>query len=218
MYTTIMLLFFSFLVLGVGVNFFLFYQEKKNKKSTRFITSERLLVFIIEILIAVIGFGVTLAVTNANEQQVEKEKAICMLEQTVEFTDSQLAREKSYLNMYKNDKIEMDMLIVSSVISLDYYDNVLSNEVILQNADMNIYGEIMRYLEWVEYYDTSARETEDEKMAYSKLYNRYSHMGKVRELLSICCDEMSGDISTEEAIELCREIKYDQDNNFEQKS
>ena len=73
MYTTIMLLFFSFLVLGVGFNFFLFYQEKKNKKSTRFITSERLLVFIIEILIAVIGLSELYNATGIIKKQKVKE-------------------------------------------------------------------------------------------------------------------------------------------------
>ena len=206
-----MLLFLAFLVLRVGVNFILFRQEQENKKSKKFLTSERMLVFIIEILIAVIGFGITLAVTNANELQVEKDKAICMLEQTIEFTENQISREKKYLNMYKEEKIEMSTLLLSSVISMDYYDNVLSNEVLLQNANMNTYGEIMRYLSYVEYYDDSAKTEEDESKAYSKMYNRCSNMKKVKELLTVCCDEMSGEITAEEAAELCKEIKYGDD-------
>ena len=207
MYTKIIILFSLFLIAGIGANFFLFYQEKTNKKSNRFLTSERLFVFIIEILIAVIGFGVTLAFTNANELQFEKEKAICMLEQTIEFTDSQITREKNYLNMYKKEKIDAKMLLVSDVISLEYYDNILSNEVILQNANMNTYGEIMKYMEWVEYYDSTAKTAED-KDVYAKLWNRYSNMKKISELLNICCDEMSGEITSEEALELCKEVKY----------
>lgn len=206
-----MLLFLVFLILGVGVNFILFRQEQENKKSKKFLTSERMLVFIIEILIAVIGFGITLAVTNANELQVEKDKAICMMEQTIEFTENQISREKKYLQMYKEEKIEMSTLLLSSVISMDYYDNVLSNEVLLQNANMNTYGEIMRYLSYVEYYDDSAKTEEDESKAYSKMYNRCSNMKKVKELLTVCCDEMSGEITSEEAAELCKEIKYGDD-------
>ena len=213
MYTTIMLLFLAFLVLGIGVNFVLFRQEKENKKSTKFLTSERMLVFIIEILIAVIGFGVTLAVTNANELQVEKDKAICMMEQTIEFTENQILREKKYLNMYKEEEINMNSLLLSSVISMDYYDNVLSNEVILQNANMNTYGEMMRYLSYVEYCDSSAKEAEDDSKAYSLMKGRCAYMEKVKELISICCDEMSGEITAEEAAELCREIKYGDDSD-----
>lgn len=210
MYTKIIVLFALFLIAGIGANFFLFYQEKTNKKSNKFITSERLFVFIIEILIAVIGFGVTLAFTNANELQLEKEKAICMIEQTIEFTDSQITREKNYLNMYKEEKLEAKALQLSNVISLDYYDNILSNEVILQNANMNTYGEIMRYMEWIEYYDSTAKTAEGDAI-YSKLYNRYANMKKVSELLTVCRDEMRGDITPEEALELCKEIKYDKE-------
>ena len=210
MYTKIIVLFALFLIAGIGANFFLFYQEKTNKKSNKFITSERLFVFIIEILIAVIGFGVTLAFTNANELQLEKEKAICMIEQTIEFTDSQITREKNYLNMYKEEKIEAKALQLSNVISLDYYDNILSNEVILQNANMNTYGEIMRYMEWIEFYDSTAKTAEGDAI-YSKLYNRYANMKKVSELLTVCRDEMRGDITSEEAMELCKESKYDKE-------
>lgn len=210
MYTKIIILFALFLIAGISANFFLFYQEKTNKKSNKFITSERLFVFIIEILIAVIGFGVTLAFTNANELQLEKEKAICMIEQTIEFTDSQITREKNYLNMYKEEKIEAKALQLSNVISLDYYDNILSNEVILQNANMNTYGEIMRYMEWIEYYDSTAKTAEGDAI-YSQLYNRYANMKKVSELLTVCRDEMRGDITSEEAMELCKEIKYDKE-------
>ena len=210
MYTKIIVLFALFLIAGIGANFFLFYQEKTNKKSNKFITSERLFVFIIEILIAVIGFGVTLAFTNANELQLEKEKAICMIEQTIEFTDNQITREKKYLNMYKAEEINDKSLKLSNVISLEYYDNILSNEVILQNANMNTYGEIMRYMEWIEYYDSTAKTAEGDAI-YSKLYNRYSNMKKVSELLTVCRDEMRGDITSEEAMELCKEIKYDKE-------
>lgn len=159
-------------------------------------------------MIAVIGFGVTLAVTNENELQMEKEKAICMMEQTIEYTDSQIAREKSYLNMYNKGTITGEVLLKSDVISIKYYDNILANEVILQNANMNTYGEIMKYLAWVEYYDSTAKTAEDDSSIYAKLYNRYANMKKVKEMLVICCDEMKGEITEEEAAELRKGIKY----------
>jgi hypothetical protein len=36
-------------------------------------------------------------------------------------------------------------------------------------------------------------------------------MKKVSELLTVCRDEMRGDITSEEALELCKEIKYDKE-------
>lgn len=212
---TIMILFLIFIVLGVVFNFYLFRQDQEHKQNSRFLTSERLLVFIIEILIAVIGFGITLAVTNANELAVEKDKALCMMEQTIEYTDNQLSRDQTYLKMYNKGTINSEKLIASSVISMDYYDNVLSNEMILQNVNMNTYGEIMRYLEWIEYYDNGAKTATEDKKIYSKMYNRYAYLKKVRDLLDVCYDEMSGEITEDEAKELCNNIKYGKDDDSE---
>ena len=212
MYTIIFLVFCAFFAVGICVNFVLYRRETQHKKSTRFITSERLFVFFIEILIAIIGFGVTLAITNANEQQVEKDKAIRMLQQTIEYTDKQLTSERSYLNMHKNGKITTEGLLVSNVINMDYYDNILSNEVVLQNANMNTYGDLMRYLAWVEGRDERAQ-TAEESEVYQHLYRRYIFLKQVRELLQVCCDEMSGKITAEEAAERCKEIKADQQNS-----
>ena len=212
MYTVIFLVFCTFFAVGICANFVLYRREKQHKKSTRFITSERLFVFFIEILIAIIGFGVTLAITNANEQQVEKDKAIRMLQQTIEYTDKQLTSERSYLNMHKNGKITTEGLLVSNVINMDYYDNILSNEVVLQNANMNTYGDIMRYLAWVEGRDERAQ-TAEESEVYQHLYRRYIFLKQVRELLQVCCDEMSGKITAAEAAERCKEIKADQQNS-----
>ena len=212
---TIMILFLIFIVLGVAFNFYLFRQDQEHKQNSRFLTSERLLVFIIEILIAVIGFGITLAVTNANELAVEKDKALCMMEQTIEYTDNQLSRDQTYLKMYNKGTINSEKLIASSVISMDYYNNVLSNEMILQNANMNTYGEIMRYLEWIEYYDNGAKTATEDKKIYSKMYNRYAYLKKVRDLLDVCYDEMSGEITEDEAKKLCNNIKYGKNDDSE---
>ena len=43
---------------GIFFNFILFRQDRDERKSRWFFTSERLLLFVVEILIAVIGFGV----------------------------------------------------------------------------------------------------------------------------------------------------------------
>ena len=210
--TTIIFLFFVFLIIGIGCNLYLFRQEQEHKQSARFLTSERFIVFVIEIMIAVIGFGVTLAITNANELELEKEKAIRTLEQTIEYTDGQLKRDASYLKMYNKGEITAEKLKNSSVVSINYYENVLSLEGVLQNAHMNTYGEIMKYLEWIEHYDTTVKDATEGKVIYSKLYYRYTNLKKVRDLLEICCDEMSGEISSEEAAKLCKEVKYDKED------
>ena len=64
-------------------------------------TSERLILFFIEILVGVIGFGATLNYANDNDSKIEKNKAVTMIELAVEYTDFQVDEESIYWNMYK---------------------------------------------------------------------------------------------------------------------
>ena len=225
--------FLVFLVTGVIFSFVLYHQDKGNKKNANFLTSERLLVFIIEIVIAVIGFGLTLSITNANEREIEKDKAIQMLEQTIEYTDKQISMESSYLKMHNKGELSDGSLILSSVINMNYYNNILSNEVILQNADMVTYGEIMKFLVWIENAAERAEEIyEEEKAAqsenadktesesstsrvYKQMYDRWIHLKKTRDMLSICCDELSGKMSREEASKLRKQVKNAEKSGYE---
>ena len=161
MYSSLLILFAIFLFAGIYINYRLFEQDQGKKKSKKFFSSERFLVFTIEILIAVIGFGVTLYITNANERQVEKDKAAQMVSQVIEFTDREITRERSYLNMYNKGTISVESLRISNLINLDYYNNILSTEVVLQNANMNTYGDIMSYLSWIEQQSNAASTAED---------------------------------------------------------
>ena len=152
--------------IGIMFNFILFRQDRDEKKSRWFFTSERLLLFVVEILIAVIGFGITLNVTNNNERQIEKENALQMMEQTISYMDKQIKDERDYLRMYNNEELTAKGLLLSSVVNTEYYESILTNELILQNANMNIQGDIMRYLVWIEQKSERAKEAEDEDEMY----------------------------------------------------
>ena len=208
MYKFLFILFGFFILVGVLFNYLLYRQDRKKDKDIRFITSERLLLFGVEILVAIIGFGLTLSIANYNERQVEKENAIQMMSQVIEFTDRQLDREKNYLNMYKKGTISAKGLRNSNVISLEYYYNVLSIDTVLQNTNMNTYGDMMTYLQWIEQRNQFAREASEEHI-YTYLKQRYNHLIKFRELLSVCHDELAGIITAEEAKQNCHDIKYD---------
>lgn len=201
MYTKLLITFSAFAVVGVLFTFILFRQDKNEKKGGHFITSERLIIFLVEILIAVIGFGVTLAITNANERQLDKEKAIQMMEQTIAYTDKQIVKERSYLNMYDDGDIEANVFLNSSVVNTNYYESILTNELILQNANMNIHGDVMTYLIWIEEGTARAKEAPTEKKMRSEMYWRYAYFIKLRNLLATSYDEMTGVITTEQAQE-----------------
>ena len=199
---------FAFCILfGILISYRLFKQDQGKKKNTKFFSSERFLVFTIEILIAVIGFGVTLSITNANERQVEKDKAAQMVSQVIDYTDRQIERERSYLVMHNNGTITSESLRISNLINLDYYYNILSTEVVLQNANMNTYGDIMSYLLWIEQ-ATDRAQAADEDSVYGPMYTRYRYLKVLRELLQVCHDELAGEISPTEARQRCHDIIY----------
>jgi len=109
--------------------------------------------------------------------------------------------------MYKKETLSAKSLLYSNVISTDYYNNVLSNDVVLQNANMNTYGDIMNYLMWIEQRDEMAHEGPEQHI-YIYLEQRHNHLKKMREFLIICHDELSGSITAEEAKQLCHDVKY----------
>lgn len=208
MSTVFPIIFLLFFIIGILICYILFRQDKSEKKNKKFLTSERLLVFTIEILIAVIGFGLTLSISNANEQRLEKEKAANMIQQMIEFTDTQITRENSYLNMYNKGTLTPSQLRVSNVINLNYYENILSSDAILQNVNMYTYGNVMRYLVWVENRTDLALDAKDE-LVYTYMNQRHQHLKDMRELLVVCYEELSGSISEEEAKQQCKNIVYD---------
>lgn len=207
MYSSLLILFAIFLFAGIYINYRLFEQDQAKKKNTKFFSSERFLVFTIEILIAVIGFGVTLYITNANERQVEKDKAAQMVSQVIDYTDRQIDRERIYLVMHNKGTITSESLRVSNLINLDYYHNILSTEVLLQNANMNTYGDIMSYLLWIEQ-ATDRAKAADADSVYGHMYSRYRYLKLLRELLQVCHDELTGELSPTEAKQKCHDIIY----------
>ena len=56
-----------------------------------------------------------------------------MVSQVIEFTDREITRERSYLNMYNKGTISVQSLRISNLINLDYYNNILSTEVVLSS-------------------------------------------------------------------------------------
>ena len=187
-------MFTALLLLGFICNFVLFRQDRDGKKSKNFFTSERLLIFFVEILIAVIGFGATLFITNAYERQIEKEKAMQMIEQVITYTEKQAADERSYLRMYDKGEIDAEKFLNSSVVNSGYYESILTNDFILQNADMNIHGE------------TRAHEATEPEKIRAQMYWRYAYFLRVRSLLLLSYDELSGTITQEEATEEYKRI------------
>ena len=193
--------------LGIGLSFLLYKKDREHKESKFFWSSKHLAEFGLEIMIVLVGFGLTLAFTNAYERQLEKENAAHMIQQVVEFTDWQIKSERSYLNSYNKGDLTVADLRVSNGINLNYYNSILSSDIILQNVNMNTYGNIMRYLLWIEQRDELAKNAKDEHV-YTYMEQRYRELKALREYLLVCQEELQGVITAEEAKERCKEINH----------
>lgn len=202
----IIAIFCVFFILGLLFNFLLFSRENNQKNGKAFFTSERIIVFMIEILIGVIGFGVTLYITNTYETETDKQKAIQMLDQAIEYTVKEIEEEGAYLDMYIAGDIETRVYLNSSVTNLEYYDIVMSNDLIQQNVNMIAYGYFMDYLVRIKDTDERARLSDNKTEIETEMRWRCQYLKKIRDLLTVCYDEMRGDITEEEAISKCEEI------------
>ncbi len=206
MQTGLFFYFLGFFIIGIFFNFFLFSRERKGTGENKFITSERLIVFLVEILIAVVGFGITLNITNDNEKRIEKDTAIQMLEQTIEYTSNEIETESQYLEMIEAQNIEIQVFLDSSVINTNYYNTILSNEYILQNVNMSTYGYCMDYLVRIETFNERAKAATDRDAMYDDMRWRCQFLKKLRDLLIVCHEELSDEITAEEAIAKCKAI------------
>lgn len=206
MRSEIFMIFCGFMLLGILCNLFLFVREKHPKEKEKFLTSKRLLVFIVEILIAVIGFGLTITITNINEEDVETKKAREIIAQAIEYTENEIEEEGRYLEMYSQDMMGTVVYLNSSVTNLDYYNSVMSNDVIMQNVNVVAYGYFMDYLVRVRDTDERARALTDKSAIITEMTWRCQYLKKIRDLLDVCHDEMAGGISAEEAIIRCKAV------------
>lgn len=202
----IIAVFCVFFIMGLLFNFLLYSREKKQKKGEAFLTSERIIVFMIEILIGVIGFGLTLLITYSYEKMDDQIKARRMLDQAIEYTVKEIEEESAYLNMYIAGDIETRVYLNSSVTNLEYYDIVMSNDLIQQNVNMVAYGYFMDYLVRIKDTDERARSSDDKSEIGTEMRWRCQYLKKIRDLLTVCYDEMCNDLTEEEAIEKCIEI------------
>lgn len=206
MQTGLFFYFLGFFIIGIFFNFFLFSRERKGTGENKFITSERLIVFLVEILIAVVGFGITLNITDYNEKRIEKDTAIQMLEQTIEYTSNEIETESQYLVMFKEEVMDARVFLNSSVININYYNTILSNELILRNVDMSTYGYCMDYLVRIEDCMEQAKAATDDSTLYSEMYWRCQYLKKLRDLITVYHQELSDEITAEEAIAKCKDI------------
>ena len=185
-------------LLGIALSFYLFRNDLKNVKIKNFIKSERFLGFILQIVIAFLGFGVTLGVSNANERRIEKKHVIEMLEQSIEFTENRLQNSYEYQISYEQNDISLTEYLDSNRIPFDYYNNLFGNDLIMENINMNAYGYILQYLNWAIDTEETAFNQKDKTDAVYYFEKRNEHLETMDEIVQQSCKQVKGELSEEE--------------------
>ena len=193
----IMLVLFS-IFLGIALSFNLFKNDLKNVKIKNFIKSERFLGFILQIVIAFLGFGITLGVSNKNERRIEKNHVIEMLEQSSEFTENRLQNSYEFQISYEQKDISLTEYLDSNRIPFDYYNNLFSNDLIMENINMNAYGYILQYLNWAIDTEEMAFNQTDKTNAVYYFEKRNEHLKTMDEIVQQSCKQVKGELSEEE--------------------
>lgn len=185
-------------LLGIALSFNLFRNDLENVKIKKFIKSERFLGFILQIVIAFLGFGVTIGVSNANERKIEKNHVIEMLEQSIEFTENRLRNSYEFQISYEQNDISLTEYLDSNRIPFDYYNNLFGNDLIMENINMNAYGYILQYLNWAIDTEEVAFEQEDKTSAIYYFEKRNEHLKTMDEIVQQSCKQVKGELSEEE--------------------
>lgn len=186
------------ILFGMVLSFSLFKNDLKDVKIKKFIKSERFLGFFLQIVIAFLGFGVTLGISNANERRIEKNHVIEMLEQSIEFTENRLQNSYEYQISYEQNDISIIEYLDSNRIPFDYYNNLFGNDLIMENINMNAYGYILQYLNWaIDTEETAFNQKDKEDVAYY-FEKRNEHLKTMDEIVQQSCKQLKGELSKEE--------------------
>lgn len=204
--TKVYLIFAASIVIGITLNWILFYRNPK----TRFIESEELWGFVLQIIIAIVGFGLTLVLSNQTERAQDKSYVVEMLEQSSDFTANRLALSSEYTEEYQDKRNTWEDFSLSNKITFDYYDNLFSNSQVMEYLDMNAYGHMLQYLLWAKDLETMALEESDINIAFDYYKTRDEHLFKMDKIVQACCEELEGNMSKEELTEYIVEIKNEQ--------
>lgn len=200
------LIFVASVVVGIALNWFLFYRKPK----VRFIESEELWGFILQIIIAIVGFGLTLVLSNNVEREQDKSYVVEMLEQSSDFTSNRLELSLEYIEEYQDKRSTWEGFSLSNKITFNYYDNLFSNSQVMEYLDMNAYGHMLQYLLWAKELETMALEESNINIAFDYYKTRDEHLFKMDKIVQACCEELKGNMSKEELKEYIAEIKKEQ--------
>ena len=206
--TTIMTIIICLAIfIGIIFKYVLFCKREVLLKDLHFFTSEYFLAFAIEIITMVISCIIGIKIAHWDENNKEKENIICILEQTNQFSYEQYRGHAQHFEMYENEDISINALAIATNLNMNYYENILADQAIIKNVDMHAYGNIMRYIDWINSYNKLCNnETADDETRLSDIKIRDAYYCKLMDALDICLNDLNGEYTDVELIDAYNEL------------
>ena len=187
--------------IGIIFKYFIFRRESADEKPHHFFTSRILLEFTVDIIIIFMGHFISMGITQWDNDIKERENAVMTLEQACEFAQEQYNEIHRYVEKYESsDRKNVYQMELYTSLDLDYYDNVISNDVIIKHLSTHTYGIFSKYLKYLEVLESQIEEIDDKNtiVKHQMIKVRESFFGRLITILDICTLEASGKLSAEE--------------------
>lgn len=204
------------ILLGFVLKYLIFYKEAKYNESKyadlkHFFTSKMILEFMVDIIIIFLGLFISMGVTQWDNDIKEKEIAVATLKQACEFAQEQYDDIHVYIEEFEksNNKNSFQLELYTSL-DIDYYDNIVSKDIIIKHLSTHTYGVFNKYLKYIEVLDSQIENIDDNNpvLKHQMVKVREAFFGRLITILDVCVLEASGELTTEEYNKIMEKIEF----------
>lgn len=199
------------ILLGVSLKYLIFHKEKISNDSKCFITSKMMLEFLVEIIVIFLGLFISMALTQWENNEKEKELAVTTLEQACEFAQEQYDDIHEYLLSYDHElHHNSHMLELNTALDMEYYRNIVSDEIIIKHLNTHTYGIFNKYVNYIEILDSQMEDLdfEDDGIMHFMLTIREKYFARLITIIDVCALEASGELTEEEYNKIMEELDF----------
>lgn len=199
------------ILLGFSLKYLIFHKEKKCNDSKYFITSKMMLEFLVEIIVIFLGLFISMSLTQWENDKKEKELAVTTLEQACEFAQEQYDDIHEYLLNYDpKTHSNSSMLELNTVLDMEYYRNIVSDEIIIKHLNTHTYGVFNKYVKYIEVLDSQIEDIDfaADEMKHLMLVVRERYFARLITIIDVCALEASGELTEQEYNKIIEKLDF----------
>lgn len=132
--------------LGVVFERVLFINKSMHKENRKFLSSEYLLDFVVEVITIVLACFITLGASGIYNEMEERNQCIQILDQTVALGSKQIKSNIQWYGYLTGDKTSRKELALRDTMPVSFYESIVEDPIVVSNIDMNGHYEVVRYL------------------------------------------------------------------------